>query len=84
MQEYNANSTKQDSKRFNSHGRRNTLPIWVYYVICIYVRTGVADPDPKDPHHCSGSGNEKLSMDPDPDLNLAQLKNVKTRIKLAN
>ena len=32
MHEYSAESIKQDSKRFNSHGRRNTLPIWVYYL----------------------------------------------------
>ena len=30
MREYNAESPKQDSKRFNSQGRRNSLPIWVY------------------------------------------------------
>ena len=30
MREYNAERLKQDSKRFNSQGRRNTLPIWVY------------------------------------------------------
>ena len=30
MREYNAESPKQDSERFNSQGRRNTLPIWVY------------------------------------------------------
>ena len=29
MRECNAKSPKQDSKSFNSHGRRNTLPIWV-------------------------------------------------------
>ena len=28
--EYNAESPKQGSKRFNSQVRRNTLPIWVY------------------------------------------------------
>ena len=30
--EYNAESPKQDSKRFNSQIRRNTLPVWVYYL----------------------------------------------------
>ena len=30
MHEYNAESPKQDSKKFNSYGRRNNLPIWVY------------------------------------------------------
>ena len=30
MHECNAESPKQGSKRFNSQGRRNTLPIWVY------------------------------------------------------
>ena len=30
MREYNPERLKQDSKRFNSQGRRNTLPIWVY------------------------------------------------------
>ena len=29
MQEYNAESPRQDRQRFNSHGKRNTLPIWV-------------------------------------------------------
>ena len=29
---YNAESTKQGSKRFNFQGRGNTLPIWVYYL----------------------------------------------------
>ena len=30
LREYIAESPKQDSKRFNSQRRRNTLPIWVY------------------------------------------------------
>ena len=30
MHKYNAESPKQDSKRFNSQVRQNTLPIWVY------------------------------------------------------
>ena len=29
------------------------------------VKTSVADPDPKDPHHFAGSGSIKFSMDPD-------------------
>ena len=29
---YNAESQKQDSKKFKSHGRQNTLPIWIYYL----------------------------------------------------
>ena len=29
---YNAESTKQDSKRFNSQGKRNALPIWVWLI----------------------------------------------------
>ena len=32
LREYNAQSPKQDSKRFYSHGRRNNLPIWVNYL----------------------------------------------------
>ena len=31
MREYNAESPKQDSERFNSPVRRNTLPIWLYF-----------------------------------------------------
>ena len=38
MREYNARSPKQDSKRFNSHGRQNTLPIWVYYLSMILLQ----------------------------------------------
>ena len=30
LREYNAESPKQCSKRFNSQGRRNTFPIWLY------------------------------------------------------
>ena len=30
VREYDAESPKQDSKRFNSQVRGNTLPIWVY------------------------------------------------------
>ena len=30
QRECNAESPKQDRKRFNSQGRGNTLPIWVY------------------------------------------------------
>ena len=30
MCEYSAESTKQGGKRFNSQGRQNTVPIWVY------------------------------------------------------
>ena len=30
LHKYNAESPKQDSKRFNSQVRQNTLPIWVY------------------------------------------------------
>ena len=29
---YNAESPKQESKRFNCQVRRNSLPIWVYYL----------------------------------------------------
>ena len=29
---FNAGSPKQDSKRFNCQGRRNTLPIWVWLI----------------------------------------------------
>ena len=36
MREYNAQSSKQDSKRFNSQGRRNTLSIWVYNLSMVY------------------------------------------------
>ena len=32
MREYNVESPNQDCKRFNSQVRRNTLPIWVYYL----------------------------------------------------
>ena len=39
MHEYNAESPKQDSKRFNFQGRRNTFPIWLYnlsmYSMCV-------------------------------------------------
>ena len=37
MREYNAERPKQDSKRFNSHGRRNTLPMWVYCLSMVWV-----------------------------------------------
>ena len=36
MRECNAESPKHDSKRFNSQGRRNTLPIWVYNLSMAY------------------------------------------------
>ena len=32
MREYNVESPNQGRKRFNSQVRRNTLPIWVYYL----------------------------------------------------
>ena len=37
MRKCNAESQKQDSKRFNSQGRRNSLPIWVYNLSVVEV-----------------------------------------------
>ena len=37
MREYNAESPKQGSKRFNSQERRNTLPFWLYNLSTRYM-----------------------------------------------
>ena len=41
----------------------------------IFVKTSVADPDPKDSYNFARSGSEIFSTDPDPDMNLAHFPN---------
>ena len=41
------------------------------------------DPDPKDPYNVAWSGSDIFSRDPDPDLKLDHLVNVKTKDKFA-
>ena len=40
VDKYNAESPKQDRKRFNCQGRRNTLPIWVWLIYGVGVGGG--------------------------------------------
>ena len=52
MHEYNAESPKEGSKRLNSQGRQNTLPIWVYNLSMVQIQ---------DSNHQMYEKNQKIN-----------------------